>query len=388
MNKLAQRVKDIEPSSTLAITARAKKMRQEGLDVISFAAGEPDFDTPQYIKDAAIKALAEGFTKYTPSSGIPELKKAIQKKFKLDNSLDYEPEQIIVSCGAKHSLFNIIQVLVDKNAEVLIPSPYWVSYLEMVKFAQGKAVILKTDSRNSFKLNAEILSKNITKKTKLLILNSPSNPAGCVYKREELDDIAQICVKNKLWVLSDEIYEKLIYENNKHISIATLNNDIYKLTFVVNGVSKAYSMTGWRIGYLAGDKEAVEATARLQDHSTSNPCSISQKAALAALSSDNGFIDKMRLEFEERRNLMLSELDKIGLDYIKPEGAFYVFLDISKAKIGSWEFCDKFLAEKYVAVIPGAAFGNDNYVRFSFAASMPEIKKGLERLREFISSPR
>lgn len=388
MNKLTQRVKDIEPSSTLAITARAKKMRQEGLGVISLAAGEPDFDTPQYIKDAAIKALAEGFTKYTPSSGIPELKKAIQKKFKLDNGLDYEPEQIIVSCGAKHSLFNIIQVLVDKNDEVLIPSPYWVSYLEMVKLAQGKAVIIKTGRRDSFKLNAKILSKNITKKTKLLILNSPSNPAGCVYTNEELDDIAEICVKNNLWVLSDEIYEKLIYGSSKHISIASLNDDIYKLTFVVNGVSKAYSMTGWRIGYLAGDKEVVEAATRLQDHSTSNPCSISQKAALAALSCGDGFVDKMRLEFEERRNLMLADLDKIGLDYIKPEGAFYVFLDISKAKIGSWEFCNRFLAEKYVAAIPGAAFGDDNYVRLSFAASKEQIQEGVQRLREFLGSLR
>lgn len=384
MNILAARARDIEASSTLAITAKAKYMRGEGIDVVSFAAGECDFDTPQYIKDAATGALSEGFTKYTPSSGIPELKKAIQKKFKSDNGLDYDLSQIIVSCGAKHSLFNIIQVLVDRGDEVIIPSPYWVSYLEMVKFAQGKAKITLTKKENSFKLNAGDLEKNITKKTKLLILNSPSNPTGCVYNKEELNDLARICVKNKIFVVSDEIYENLIYDNNKHISIASLSNDIYKLTFVINGVSKAYSMTGWRIGYLAGDKDIIDAVGRLQDHSTSNPCSISQKAALAALSGDNEFCAKMRLEFEERRNLMLSGLDKLKMGYIKPEGAFYVFMDIAKTKMNSWDFCDKFLGQKYVAAIPGVAFGNDNYVRFSFATSKEQIEKGIKRLGEFI----
>ncbi|MEK6715166.1 MAG: pyridoxal phosphate-dependent aminotransferase [Candidatus Omnitrophota bacterium] len=388
MNMLAKRARDIEPSSTLAITARAKKMRKDGLDVVNFAAGEPDFDTPQYIKEAAISSIEEGFTKYTPSSGIGELKAAIQKKLKSDNNLDYELEQIVVSCGAKHSLFNIIQVLVDKGEEVIIPSPYWVSYLEMVKFAQGKPVIIKAEKKDSFKLSALALSKNITKKSKLLILNSPSNPAGYIYTKKELEALAEVCVKNKLFVISDEIYEKLIYGNNRHVSIASLNKDIYRLTFVVNGVSKAYSMTGWRIGYLAGDKEIVEATARLQDHSTSCPSSISQKAALAALSSGDEFIDKMRLEFESRRNLMLAGLDKLGLEYIKPEGAFYVFVDISKTKMPSWDFCNKFLEEKYVAAIPGGAFGNDNYVRFSFATSPEQIEKGIQRLREFLSSPR
>lgn len=384
MNMLAKRARDIEPSSTLAITARAKKMRKDGLDVVNFAAGEPDFDTPQYIKEAAISSIEEGFTKYTPSSGIGELKAAIQKKLKLDNNLDYELEQIVVSCGAKHSLFNIIQVLVDKGKEVIIPSPYWVSYLEMVKFAQGKPVIVKTEKNDSFKLSALALSKNITKKTKLLILNSPANPAGYIYTKKELEALAEVCVRNKLFVISDEIYEKLIYGNKRHISIASLNKDIYRLTFVVNGVSKAYSMTGWRIGYLAGDREIVEATARLQDHSTSCPSSISQKAALAALSSPDEFIDKMRLEFETRRNLMLAGLDKLGLEYIKPEGAFYVFVDISKTKMLSWDFCNKFLEEKYVAAIPGGAFGNDNYVRFSFATSKEQIEKGIQRLREFL----
>jgi aspartate aminotransferase len=384
MNMLAKRARDIEPSSTLAITARAKKMRKDGLDVVNFAAGEPDFDTPQYIKEAAISSIEEGFTKYTPSSGIGELKAAIQKKLKSDNNLDYELEQIVVSCGAKHSLFNIIQVLVDKGEEVIIPSPYWVSYLEMVKFAQGKPVIIKAEKKDSFKLSALALSKNITKKSKLLILNSPSNPAGYIYTKKELEALAEVCVKNKLFVISDEIYEKLIYGNNRHVSIASLNKDIYRLTFVVNGVSKAYSMTGWRIGYLAGDKEIVEATARLQDHSTSCPSSISQKAALAALSSPDEFIDKMRLEFESRRNLMLAGLDKLGLEYIKPEGAFYVFVDISKTKMPSWDFCNKFLEEKYVAAIPGGAFGNDNYVRFSFATSPEQIEKGIQRLREFL----
>lgn len=385
MTNLAKRAYDIEPSSTLAITARAKKMRQDGLDVVNFAAGEPDFDTPEYIKIAAIKALQEGFTKYTPSSGIPELKAAIQKKLKSDNNLDYEPNQIVVSCGAKHSLFNIIQVLVDKGDEVLIPSPYWVSYLEMVKFAQGKPVIVKTDEKDSFKLDAKTFAKNISKKTKLLILNSPSNPAGYVYSKEELSEIAEIAVKNKIFIVSDEIYEKLIYGKNKHISIASLNKKIYELTFVVNGVSKAYSMTGWRIGYLAGDKRIVEATAKLQDHSTSNPCSISQRAALAALSSNNDFIDKMRLEFEERRNLMLLGLDKLKLGYIKPEGAFYVFFDISNTAMKSWDFCNRLLDQKNVAAIPGGAFGMDNYVRLSFATGKEQIQKGIGRLGEFLN---
>lgn len=385
---ISGRVRGIHPSSTLAITARAKKMRVSGQDVVNFAAGEPDFDTPPHIKQAAINAINDGFTKYTPSTGTLELKKAIQEKFRRDNDLEYELSQIIVSNGAKQCLFNAISALINKFDEVIIPSPYWVSYIEMVAFAQGRAVILETKKENSFKLDADALEKALSPKTKLLILNSPSNPIGCVYTRDELTAIAEICAKNSIFVLSDEIYEKLIYDGCGHVSIASLNKKIYDLTLVVNGVSKSYSMTGWRIGYLAGNKKIIEALGNLQDHSTSNPCSISQKAALAALTSDDGFVNKMRDEFAARRDYMLSCLDQMKLKYIRPQGAFYVFCDISVTGLKSCDFAEKFLEQKYVASIPGEAFGNDNYVRFSFATSKEEIQKGMERLEEFISSPR
>lgn len=381
---LAKRIQKVNPSSTLAITSQAKKMRKEGKDVVNLAAGEPDFDTPSHIKQAAINAIEDGFTKYTSSSGIPELKKAIQEKFKRDNSLDYEINQIIISNGAKQCLFNLIQVLIGVGDEVIISSPYWVSYIEMVRLAQGNPVIVKTEAGNSFKLNAKALKRSITKKTKALILNSPSNPAGYIYTEKDLQSIANVALENNIFVISDEIYEKLIYDNVKHISIASLGKDIYDLSFVINGVSKTYAMTGWRIGYLAGNKNVVEALVRLQDHSTSNSCSISQKAALAALTSESRFVDKTRLEFESRRNYMLTCLDKIKLEYIKPQGAFYVFCSIAKLGLSSWDFSKKFLQEKYVATIPGGAFGNNDYVRFSFATSKEEIEKGIERLEEFL----
>ncbi|PIQ88343.1 MAG: aspartate aminotransferase [Candidatus Omnitrophica bacterium CG11_big_fil_rev_8_21_14_0_20_42_13] len=384
MAYLSKRSQQINPSSTLSITARAKKMRQEHIDVVSFAAGEPDFDTPDQIKQAAIDAIKSGFTKYTPSSGIFELKSAIQKKFRLDNNLNYDIDQIVVSNGAKHSLFNLMQALIAEGDEVIVPSPYWVSYVEMVKFCGGVPAIVKTNKSCSFKLDGDSLKKSITKKTKALILNSPSNPVGYTYARNELEDIAEVCIKNKLFVISDEIYEKLIYENGRHISIASINDDIYKRTFVVNGVSKAYSMTGWRIGYMAGDKTAVEAISKIQDHSTSNPCSISQKAALAALSLDSSVVDVMRKEFESRRDYMLVLLDEAGMEYIKPQGAFYVFCDISKTGLNSFDFSSRFLTEKHVASIPGSAFGDDGYVRFSFATSKEQIEKGIKRLREFL----
>lgn len=384
---LAKRLKKINPSSTLAITSKAKKLKSEGYEVVNFAAGEPDFDTPDFIKEAAIKAIKEGFTKYTPTTGIPELKKAIVEKFKQDNRIEYNPEAIIVSCGAKQSIFNILMTLVDFDDEVIIPSPYWVSYPEMVNLCGGRPIFLETKPENNFKLRPKDLEKIISPKTKVLILNSPGNPSGCVYEEAELKEIALICAKKKIFVISDEIYEKLIYDNKKHISIASLGKDIYEITFTVNGVSKAYAMTGWRIGYAAGPQEIIEAMAKLQDHSTSNPTSISQKAALAALLKvDENFSEKMRLEFQRRRDYALARLIKMKkINFVKPQGAFYIFCDIAKTKLDSLTFASRLLEEEKVAVIPGKGFGRDDYIRISFATSLEEIEKGMDRLEKWLT---
>ena len=332
--RLAERLKKINASSTLAITSKAKKLKSEGKDIVNFAAGEPDFDTPDFIKEAAIEAIKSGFTKYTPTTGTLELKKAICEKFKKDNSLSYEPNQIVVSCGAKHSIFNALFVLIDKGDEVLIPSPYWVSYPEMVNLCEGKPRFIKTSPENNFKLRIKDLEQNITAKTKVLILNSPSNPTGCVYSAQELKEIAGVCVREKIFVISDEIYEKLIYDNLKHVSIASFGEDIKGLTITVNGLSKSYSMTGWRIGYLGAAPDIAEAVSRLQDHTTSNPSSISQKAAVAALSAGDGFIIQMCDEFARRRDLALEKLKKIKkISVVRPEGAFYIFCNISRINI-------------------------------------------------------
>ncbi|MDP3142816.1 MAG: pyridoxal phosphate-dependent aminotransferase [Candidatus Omnitrophota bacterium] len=383
--KLASRIRDVAGSSTLAITAKAKKLRQEGFDVVSFSAGEPDFDTPEFIKESAINAIRLGFTKYTPSTGIPELKQAISLKFQKDNGLSYSPSQIIVSCGAKHSLYNVIQVLVDRGEEVILPSPYWVSYIEMIRLAEGKPVILKTLPPDNFKINIKNLERAINSRSKLLILNSPSNPTGCVYTKDELLQIAQVCVKHKIFVLSDEIYEKLIYDGQEHISIGSLNEEIYKLTITVNGVSKTFSMTGWRIGYLGGPVEIAQAIANLQDHSTSNPTSISQKAALTALEAPSEWTDKLRDEFSKRRNCLLECLGKIpGLSYIKPQGAFYVFCNIGKTGLRSDEFAKRLLDEEKVALIPGSGFGADDFVRLSFCMNNEAIIKGCTRIEKWV----
>jgi aspartate aminotransferase len=382
--KLSKRAQSINPSFTLLITAKAKEMKKQGLDVVSFSAGEPDFDTMYYIKEAAKRAIDEGFTKYTPSSGISELKDAICIKFRDDNQLRYERKNIIVTTGAKQALFNTIMTLIDPDDEVIIPVPYWVSYNEMVKIAEGKCVYLKT---NNFKINPQDLEKSITAKTKMLILNSPSNPSGIVYDEKELKKIASICVKYNLYVLSDEVYEKLIY-GKKHVSIASFNDKIKRLTITVNGVSKTYAMTGWRIGYAAGEEEIIKAAGRLQDHSTSNACSIAQKAALAALNGPQDHIEKMVKEYKRRRDFMVDRLNRIkGIIAPRPDGAFYVFTDVSQfygdEVKGSIEFCQKLLNDAYVAVIPGIAFGDDRRVRFSFSTGMEHIKRGLDRLEKF-----
>ncbi len=382
--KINSRIAKVVGSSTLAITAKAKELRAKGCDVVNFAAGEPDFDTPDSIKAAAIKAIENGFTKYTPSTGTLDLRQAIAEKFKKDNQLEYTPLQIVVSCGAKHSIYAIIQVLVDEGEEVLIPSPYWVSYPEMVKLAGATSKMLPTSAKTHFKITAEQLAENITDKTKLLILNSPSNPTGMLYSKEELESIAKVCVDKGIYVISDEIYEKLIYDAPEYTSLASLGKDIYDLTITVNGVSKAYSMTGWRIGYAAGPEEIMGYVKKLQDHSTSNPSSISQMAALQALKEPEESIIAMRDEFKRRRDLITSAFDQIPeVDYIKPEGAFYLFCNFSKLG-ASFEVAKQILDDVNVAIIPGEGFGAPGFMRLSFATSTERIQEGTKRIAGWI----
>lgn len=385
--KLSSRAKSVSPSLTLAITAKAKKMKASGIDVIGFGSGEPDFDTPDHIKSAAIKAIQQGFTKYTAESGTDELKKAICDKFYKDNGLTYSPSQIVVSCGAKHSLYNIIQAVCEKGDEVIIPSPYWLSYPEMVRLAGAKPVFIKTDDSSGFRISMPDLKKAITKKTKILIINSPSNPTGSIYAKEELKEIGKITAEKGILIISDEIYEKIIFDGNSHVSIAALGEDIFKNTVVVNGVSKSFAMTGWRIGYLASpDNELVTAIKNIQSHSTSNPASISQMAALEGLENSGTAIDEMRNEFEKRRNYMVERINKIkGLSCLKPEGAFYIFCRIHKTGLSSMEVSDRLLNEAMVAVVPGKVFGSDAHIRLSFATSMDNIKKGIDRIEEWFS---
>ena len=381
--KINHRIKEVLGSSTLAITAKAKELKAQGKDVVNFAAGEPDFDTPDSIKQAAVRALEEGKTKYTPSTGTPELRKAIAAKFKRDNNLTYDPNQIAVSCGAKHSIYNIIQVLADEGDEVIIPAPYWVSYPEMVKISGALSRIVPTTPKTGFKITAEQLEENTNGHSRIVVLSSPSNPTGMLYSRKELESIAKVCVKHNLWVISDEIYEKLIYTDEPFTSIASLNKDIFDLTFTVNGVSKAYSMTGWRIGYAAGNPEVMDYVKKFQDHSTSNPTSISQEAALQALSEPEEAIKKMRDIFKERLALMMSLVDKIpNVSYIKPQGAFYLFCDFSR--FGDCAVVAKrILDEVNVAVIPGDSFGAPGYIRLSFTTSNERISEGITRIAQW-----
>jgi len=393
--KLAKRVLDISESATLAVSARAKKMKAEGVDVIDFGLGEPDFPTPGFISDAGIEAIKAGKTKYAhaATTGTAELKKAIISKLKNDNGLEYEPGQIIVSCGAKHSIFNIILSVVEEGDEVIIGCPYWVSYPEMVKVAGGTPIAVESLQEEGFALSAEKLEKAITDKTKLLILNSPCNPTGAVLQEKELLEIARVLLNRDIFIISDEIYEKLIYDGKGHKSIAALEPALKERTILINGCSKAYSMTGWRIGYAAGPKEIIAAAARLQSHSTSGANSIGQEAALAALAGDQSCVDAMRSEFDKRRKFIVEKLNEIqGIQCIMPEGAFYAFPKVSglygKTIDGteikdSLSLCSAALEKKAVAIVPGIAFGADDYVRFSYATSIENIKEGMKRLKEF-----
>ncbi|MDP8230234.1 MAG: pyridoxal phosphate-dependent aminotransferase [Candidatus Gorgyraea atricola] len=380
--KLSARVKNVSASLTLAITAKAKKMKAQGIDVIGFGSGEPDFDTPNHIKDAAIKAIHGGFTKYTPASGIDVLKKAICEKFQKDNGLSYDPSQIVISCGAKHSIYNIIQVICDRGDEVMIPAPYWLSYPEMAKLAEASPVFIDTDEKTNFKIQANDLKKAISKKTKALIINSPSNPTGCVYSEKELKEIGEIAASNNITIISDEIYEKIMFDGKKHVSIASLGKELFKNTIVVNGVSKSFSMTGWRIGYIASvNEEAVSSIKNLQSHSTSNPTSISQIAALEAIKGSDSEVNAMVAEFEKRRDYIVKRINAVdGLSCVKPEGAFYVFCRIEKENLSSMDLSQRLLEEARVALVPGKAFGSDRHVRLSFATSMGNIEKGMDRI--------
>ena len=379
-----RRIKDIIGSTTLAITAKANELKANGHDVVNFAAGEPDFDTPESIKAAAIAAIKKGLTKYTPTSGTQELRETIAAKFKKDNRLDYKPSQVVVSCGAKHSIFNIIQILADDDEEVLIPAPYWVSYPEMVKAAGAIPKFIPTTAKAGFKITPEDLRRYVGNKTKILILNSPSNPTGMVYSRKELEPIAEFCVKNNIFVISDEIYEKLIYDTQEYTSIGALGKDIFELTITVNGVSKAYAMTGWRIGYAAGREDVMEYVKKFQDHATSNPASISQAAAVQALKEPEDGIRAMREEFRKRRDLMAAELKDVSqISYVLPQGAFYLFCDFSKLG-SSGQIARQILDDVKVAAIPGDSFGAPGFIRLSFATSVERIQEGTKRIKDWI----
>jgi aspartate aminotransferase len=381
---LAERATILTPSLTLSIDSKAKAMKAEGIDVCGFGAGEPDFDTPEHIKAAAQAAIETGFTKYTPSSGIPELRQAISEKFKTENGLDYKPSQIIVSNGAKHSCYNAILATCQPGDEVIIPSPYWLSYPEMVRLAGADPVFVQTREENNWKMTAEEFEAAMTPRTKMVILNSPGNPTGSVYTAEELQAIVEVAAGEDILILSDEIYEKLIYDDVKHVSVASLSQEAYNLTITINGFSKAYAMTGWRLGYLGAPESIAKAIDAIQSHSTSNPCSFAQKGALAALKGDQSAVEDMRAEFDLRRNYMVQRLATVDrVSVVAPQGAFYVLVNISQLGLSSTNFAERLLSKHHVAVVPGVAFGNDGTVRFSYATSLDVIKKGLDRFEEF-----
>jgi len=382
--EISARAAQLSPSLTLSIDSKAKAMKAEGIDVCGFGAGEPDFDTPEHIKAAAIAALESGFTKYTPSAGLPELRQAISEKLEADNQLSYRPSQVVVSSGAKHSCYNAILATCQPGDEVLIPSPYWVSYPDMVRLAGAEPVIVQTSERNGWKMRASDFENAMTPRTKMVILNSPGNPTGAVYTREELEGIVEVAAEEDIYILSDEIYEKLVYDDVKHVSIASLSKEAYDLTITVNGFSKAYAMTGWRLGYLAAPEAVAKAVDNIQSHSTSNPCSFAQKGAVAALKGDQQALADMRDEFSMRRDYMYDRITKIpNITAVKPQGAFYILVNVSQLGLSSQNFADRLLSKANVAVVPGAAFGDDRTVRLSYATSIDIIKKGLDRFQDF-----
>jgi aspartate aminotransferase len=389
--RLATRVAQIKPSETLAITAKANALKAEGRDVISFGAGEPDFDTPANIKQAAIKAIEAGFTKYTPVGGTDELKDAIINKLKTDNSLVYKRSQIVVSCGAKHSLYNLAQALFEPGDEVIIPAPYWVSYPDIVVLAGGTPVILNTLEKDGFKINPQQLKATITKNTRALIINGPSNPTGAAYSPEELKAIASVLIDEDILIITDDIYEKILYTKYPFANIASVESKLKDRTIVVNGVSKAYAMTGWRIGYAAGPEEIISAVSKIQSQNTSNPTSISQKASVEALNGDQSVVSMMVGEFRKRRDVIVAALNDIpNVKCLLPEGSFYVFPNVSgvygrsykgKKITNSAEIIDYLLDEANVAAVPGAAFGSDDHIRLSYATSLKNIEEGVKRIK-------
>jgi aspartate aminotransferase len=385
--RISQRAAALSPSLTLAIDAKAKQMKAEGIDVVGFGAGEPDFDTPQHIKDAAVKALAEGFTKYTPSSGIPELRQAIADKFKRENGLSYKPSQTIVSCGGKHACYNVILATCQEGDEVIIPAPYWLSYPEMVKLAGATPVILPTTDQTEFKVAPEQLRAAITPRTRLFILNSPSNPTGTVYSKDEIRALGDICVERGVLIMSDEIYEKLLYDGATHTSVATFSQAHCEHTIIVHGFAKAWSMTGWRLGFTAAPEPIAKAIDAIQSHSTSNPTSFAQKGAVVALTGPQDHLNGWLAEYAQRRTTAWRRLNSMpGISCVNSRGAFYLFPNIARLGLKSADFCARLLEQEKVAAVPGIAFGADDYLRISYATSMANIQKGLDRLERFAHS--
>lgn len=390
--KLAKRVQALTPSSTLAITAKAKELKAQGLDVIGLGAGEPDFNTPQHIIDQAAVSMNEGQTKYTPSAGMLRLKEAVSAKLKKDQKLDYKPSEIIIASGAKHALYTLFQAILDEGDEVIIPTPYWVSYPEQVKLADGVPVYCEGKESNSFKITPEQLEAAITDKTKAVIINSPSNPTGMLYTRQELERLGEVCLKHDVLIVSDEIYEKLVYADNEHVSIAQISPKLKEHTIIINGVSKSHSMTGWRIGYACGNEQIIKAMTNLASHSTSNPTTTAQFGAIAAYEGPQEPVETMRNAFEERLNKIYDQLIKIpGVTCIKPQGAFYLFPNVKEAALATGysnvdDFSTALLEEALVAVVPGSGFGAEDNIRLSYATSLDLLEKAVDRIRSFVES--
>ncbi|MFD1849508.1 pyridoxal phosphate-dependent aminotransferase [Oceanobacillus bengalensis] len=387
---LAKRVETLTPSSTLAITAKAKELKEQGHDVIGLGAGEPDFNTPEYILKAATEAMQNGMTKYTPSGGITNLKRAIANKLKKDNDLDYNLEEIIVTTGAKHALYTLFQVLLNDGDEVIVPAPFWVSYPEQIKLAGGVPVVVQSSEENDFKLTAQQLEEAITENTKAIIINSPSNPTGMMYAQEELEELGRVCLKHNVLIVSDEIYEKLIYTSDRHISIASISDELKEASIVINGVSKSHSMTGWRIGYAAGPKAIIKAMTNLASHSTSNPTSIAQYAALAAYNANDDAVNEMKKAFSERLDTIYTLMNEIpGIVCKKPKGAFYIFPNVAEAvKMNGFTNVDDWvkviLEEEKVALVPGSGFGFPDNVRLSYALQLDDLKEAAKRIKRFV----